>query len=341
MASRTMREIAAKHNAELKRLGQPQDSDDVTETETETIEQPEQPEHSDDEVIHDTDESGDDAPNDDNSEDTNQPDKPDDGDKPDYQNKFERLRKKQSKVEKEKSELARKVELLERNLELSQLQKQPANPTQSDDSDTNTPEQTATTQDVDSYFEDNLGDDWRYMDDSSKRVYRLIAKQALENKDAGESQVDIDKIVASKLQEQKQIQKLNQFTKDLDGYVKSIDPDTDFTQVVNEVGFDDYLAKNRVHKAMFIEASRNIDDDSKQMMQDVLNGYLGKQSVKPTPSSETAAPNVNTKSKPSRPQKKETITQAEIDKAIRDSKVPSRRKTARKVLRKAQELGLI
>lgn len=338
MASKTMREIAAKHEAELKRLEQSTDTDETTEPNptdpdedsydnTDDVES----DVSDDASQYETDSDNDDDSQDDDGGDT--------GNNPDYENKFNRLRKKQSKIEKEKAELAKKVQLLEENLELAkQYQASNAAPNESQQTTSINHSDAVSEHDIDAYLEENLGDDWSYMDESSKRSFRFLAKQTLEKMP---DQSKIDEIVSSKLQEQNKRKQLGQFTKDLDNFVQGIDPDTDFHEVVNEAGFDDYLRSNRVAKAMFIEASQNIDDDSKQMMQDVLAGYLGKSSLEPKLTTKTTTPDVKTKAKPRRSQKKVAITAEQIDKAIRDSKIPSKRKAAQKILFKAQELGLI
>lgn len=339
MASKTMREIAAKHEAELKRLEQSDDTDDAPKSSP-----------TDDDGYDNTD---DDAPNtdvaDDSSHDDDDQDDQDDdddqgdrsgdtGNEPDYKNKFDRLRKKQSKIEKEKAELAKKVKLLEDNLEMAKQFQAAQDDSGKSQGSTSQPVNAASEQDIDAYLEENLGDDWHYMDESSKRSFRFLAKQTLEKMP---DQSRIDEIVSSKLQEQNKRKQLAQFTKDLDSFVRDIDPDTDFHEVVNEAGFDDYLRSNRVAKAMFIEASQNIDDESKQMMQDVIAGYLGKESINTKPTTRSTTPDVQTKDKPRRNNKKPTITEAQIDQAIRDSKIPSKRKAAQKVLFKAQELGLI
>lgn len=343
MASKTMREIAAKHEAELKRLEQSEDTDDATEsspTDDGYDNTDDDAPNTDvsDEASQDTDDDQDDQDDQDDDDDQGK-DSGDTGNEPDYKNKFDRLRKKQSKIEKEKAELAKKVKLLEDNLEMAkQFQAAQEDSGKSQGSTSQKPINAASEQDIDAYLEENLGDDWHYMDESSKRSFRFLAKQTLEKVP---DQSKIDEIVSSKLQEQNKRKQLTQFTKDLDSFVKSIDPDSDFHEVVNEAGFDDYLRSNRVAKAMFIEASQNIDDDSKKMMQDVIAGYLGKESIDTKLTTKTTAPEVQTKAKPRRNEKKPTITEAQIDQAIRDSKIPSKRKAAQKVLFKAQELGLI
>lgn len=344
MASKTMREIAAKHAAELKRLEQSESSDAPTEsspTGSDDDSYDNTNDDSSDEHEQDSDGQDSDSYDDSGTDDDNESDEDSDkgpGNEPDYRNKFDRLRKKQSKIEKEKAELAKKVQLLEENLELAKQHQASNATTQESPSNSNTPKNTASEKDIDAYLEENLGDDWSYMDESSKRSFRFLAKQTLEKLP---DQSTIDEIVTSKLQEQNKRKKLSQFTRDLDSFVRDIDPDSDFHEVVNEAGFDEYLQNNRVAKAMFIEASQNIDDDSKQMMQDVLSGYLGKTSITPKLTTKVNTPDVQTKSKPRRSAKKPVITEAQIDKAIRDAKIPSKRKAAQKILLKAQELGLI
>ncbi|MBS9779180.1 MAG: hypothetical protein KGV51_01000 [Moraxellaceae bacterium] len=249
----------------------------------------------------------------------------------DYKNKFNRVSKKVSKIEKEKARLAKEKAELEARLQAqSEQQAQPKDDQSHNDTDNNIDN----LDDIDDMLQQEMGEDWEFLDDSTKAGLRAIAKRTARN---ASNTATIDKEVEKVLSKREQQKQLNQFNRDMDNFVKNIDPDSDFVEIINEPSFDEFLNSNRRAKAMFVEASNSLDDDSKGLIQEVVSAYLGKQDIQPTVSNKT--PNVSTTSKP-QPKKKKAISQKKIDWAYQNLKRPIHRKQALQIIAKARELGL-
>lgn len=347
MASLTMREIARKHELDLQKEEQ--------QTQTEQPEQESQPDQEQEDVqpeedsqVEETEVETEEPEQDSEPDEQNQPSK-DDGE-PDYKNKFERLRKKQSQVEKDKARAEKENQRLQAQIDL--LTEQSAKLPQSDDGKQSKkesqPDKQVNDEDVTAYIANNFGEDFDYLDQSTKENIKQMAKQTLEANRKPQSpanieqnafsQKDINDIVTQQLADERKKQAFNQYNKDMDEFIKTIDPDVDFVEVMNETAFSDYLDENRREKALFVEASRTSDTYSQEMMKEILMKYLGKS---PEPKSNDTTPNTKTKRTKMPKQKKTTVSQDDIDWAYKNLNRHIHRSKALSIIEKAEQEGLI
>lgn len=228
----------------------------------------------------------------------------------DYRDRFNRLKGKMSGMEREKNAALERAKTLEAQLQALQ----------SDQAEQDIrPNQDELKQAAEKRLAQELGEDWEYLDDATKKaMLRLEMSNA-----AKDPRAEIEKV----LNDKEALLKRDAFLSKMDGIIKS-QTGQGFIALANSEAFAKWLNEDRKRGLVFADAAKHQDEQAEKDLLDLVAQY----NARAKPAKQKKAPVIRNQISADKSKSTSKISFEQYEQAVRDKAFPAKRKKANAII---------